>query len=362
MLTTIIAFSALTNTLLGQPTGSRTWNYMREDFYSQDSSAEREKTLLALIKALNERYVIPEVAKKIEGELTKWMKTPEFAQLDDPEAFAQRVNEILAANVTDAHLRFRYSAQVLPERKQAEEPSPEEIERFNRYVRRQNANFRAVERLEGNIGYLAFDGFTEPEDLARPMAAAMEFLQNTDAMIIDLRSNGGGSPSGVQVVCSYFFPPEPVLLNRIYFRRGDKSETFESWTLKDLPAPRFLDKPLYILVGKRTGSGAEECAYNFQQLHRGTIIGEPTWGGANPGGTVRIDDHHLCFIPVGRAENPYTKTNWEGTGVIPDIRVNAEKAKTTAQILILKELAGKETDPDYKSDLESLIQRLESGN
>ncbi|MEZ5163407.1 MAG: S41 family peptidase [Fimbriimonadaceae bacterium] len=191
------------------------------------------------------------------------------------------------------------------------------------------------------------------------MAAAMNFLSNTDAMIIDLRQNGGGDPSGVQVVCSYFFGEKPVHLNSIYFRPTD--ETHEFWTLENVDAPRFLDKPVYVLVSKRTGSGAEECSYNLQQLKRATIIGEPTWGGANPGGSVRLHDHFSCFIPVGRAINPITKTNWEGSGVIPDIKCDPAKSLEQAQVLILKELIAKEKDENYKSALEARLKALAQG-
>ena len=323
------------------------------------SSAERAKIIQELIKQMNERYVMPEIAEKIEAELTKWMKTDEFKTLNSPVPFASKVNEILKVNVTDAHLRFRYSPGVLPERREAGEPSQEEIDQATNWVRRQNATFRKVERLEGNIGYFAFDSFQSPEDISRPMAAAMNFLANTDAMIIDLRQNGGGDPSGVQVVCSYFFGEKPVHLNSIYFR--PTNETREFWTLEKLDAPRFLDKPVYVLVSKRTGSGAEECSYNLQQLKRATIIGEPTWGGANPGGTVRLHDHFACFIPVGRAINPITKTNWEGSGVIPDIKSDPQKSLEQAQVLVLKELISKEKDANYKSALEARLKVLEQG-
>ena len=358
MITSVVAYSMLVNVMLAQPRVPGMMPYLQEATETVDQVSERRAVLGTLIKELKDRYVVVDFAKKIEDELTKWMKTDEFLKLDDPTAFATRVNEILKANVTDAHLRFRYSPSVLPERREAGEPSEEEVAAYEAWARRQNANFRAIERLEGNVGYFAFDQFREQEKVKRPMAAAMNFLADTDAMIIDLRNNGGGDPAGVQLVCSYFFGEKSVHLNSIYFRPTD--ETIDFWTLKELDAPRFVDKPVYVLVSKRTGSGAEECAYNLQQLKRATIIGESTWGGANPGGTVRLSDHYSCFIPVGRAINPYTKTNWEGTGVIPDIKVDPAKAKEIAQLMIVKELAAKESDSSYKEALESLVKRLES--
>ncbi|MFM9874339.1 MAG: S41 family peptidase [Fimbriimonadaceae bacterium] len=358
MMTSAIAFSMMYSAVLGQPRMSTTIPYMRESADESVHVDERSVALLELFKQMAENYVVPAISEKIETDLTKWMKSADFASMTDPAAFTAKVNEVIKANVTDAHLRFRYSPRVLPVREAPGEPSAAELKDEADWIRRVNSNFRAVERLEGNIGYFAVDGFQGQDDVRRPMASVMSFLANTDALIIDLRENGGGDPAGVQLVCSYFFGEKPVHLNSLYFREGNHTEEF--WTLKELDAPRYVNKPIYVLVSKRTGSGAEECAYNLQQLHRATIIGEPTWGGANPGGMFRLSDHYSCFIPVGRAINPYTKTNWEGTGVIPDVKSDPAKAKETAQLMLLKDIAAKETDSNYKKALEGLIQRLES--
>jgi len=337
-------------------------NYAREALADKLSLDMRKATLTALIKQMNEVYVDTTAAAKIERELKKWMETDEFKKLDDAVEFTTKVNDILKSQVTDAHLRFRYSANLLPPRQDPREPSEAENREYENWVRRQNANFQKVERLEGNIGYFAFNQFQGHDDIARPMGAAMNFLSNTDAMIIDLRQNGGGDPAGVQMVCSYFFSEKPVHLNSIYFRQGN--QTIDFWTLEKINAPRFVDKPVYVLVSKRTGSGAEECAYNLQQLKRATIIGEPTWGGANPGGNIRLNDHFACFIPVGRAINPYTKTNWEGKGVIPDVAVDPVNALKTAQQMAVQAMMVKEKDEDYRNALGDLLKRLsaDTGN
>lgn len=335
-----------------------TASYAREALAEKLSLDMRTSTLKSLIKEMNEVYVDTTAAAKIERELKKWMETSEFKKLDDAQEFTAKVNEIIKSQVTDAHLRFRYSVTPLPPREDPREPSEAELKEYQTWVRRQNAMFQKVERLEGNIGYFAFDQFSDPEDVARPMAAVMNFLGNTDAMIIDLRNNGGGSPSGVQLVCSYFFDEKPVHLNSIYFREGNRTRNF--YTLEKVDAPRFVNKPVYVLVSKRTGSGAEECAYNLQQLKRATIIGEPTWGGANPGGVVRLNDHFQCFIPVGRAINPYTKTNWEGKGVIPDVAADPATALNTAHQMAVQEMIKNEKDADYKSALSDLLKRLTS--
>jgi len=316
----------------------------------------RKQTLSELYTALNERYVDESVAKKIVVELKRRDAAGEFEKLDSGPDFAAKLNELMKALVTDAHLRFRFSERPLPKRERPSEPSEEEIKRQAEEMKFINAGFEKVERLRGNVGYLKFNFFASPEDMKRQIASAMGFLANTEALIIDLRENGGGSPAGVRLVCSYLFDEKPVHLNSLYFREGNRTEEF--WTLKELDAPRYLDRDVYLLTSKRTGSGAEECSYNLKNLKRATLVGSSTWGGANPGGVVRLSDHFSCFIPVGKAINPITKTNWEGTGVKPDIEVDPAQALSTAHELALKSMISKEKDPAKKADLEGILKGL----
>lgn len=319
--------------------------------------ATKDTVLNNLIREMNARYVMPDIAKKIEGAITDWRKQDDYKQVADPAAFSAKVNDLIKAHVTDAHLRFRYSPRVLPVRQNPREPSKQEIDRQNWEVRFVNSGFEKVERLRGNVGYVKFNFFGSPREMARPLEGVMKFLANTDAMIVDLRDNGGGDPAGVQLFCSYFFGAKPVHLNSIYFREGNRTEEF--WTLKSLPAPRYADRPVYVLVSKNTGSGAEECSYNLQQLKRATLIGENTWGGANPGGMVRLGDHFACFIPVGRAINPYTKTNWEGTGVTPHVKIDPLKALDVAHVSAVKDVISKITDAEIKQQLGELLKELQ---
>ena len=205
--------------------------------------------------------------------------------------------------------------------------------------RKLNGGYRRVERLPGNVGYLQVDGFMHPDVAAEPAAAAMNFLANTDALIIDLRRNGGGGPQSVVLLCSYLFDEKPVHLNDLYWRKGDRTEEF--WTLKELTGKRYLGRDVYLLTSRRTFSAAEEFAYDLQCLKRVTIVGEMTGGGAHPGGGIPVGEHFVVFIPSGRAINPITKTNWEGTGVKPDVEVAADKALETAHELAVKKLLEK---------------------
>lgn len=318
-------------------------------------------TLDTLIKEMNETYVLPDVATKVEKSLRDWMATAEFDRTADPAIFAKLVNEVMRKEVTDAHLRFRYSESVLPVRANRREASPDELKRYREETKYVNSGFTKVERLKGNVGYVSFEGFWSPEDMKRPLAGAMKFLANVDAFIVDLRENGGGDPMGVRLFCSYFFGDQPVHLNDIVYRDGKKTTVTESWTLKKVEGPRFPDVPLYVLTSKRTGSGAEECAYNFQQLKRGTIVGSSTWGGANPGGRVRLSDHFDCFIPVGMARNPYTKTNWEGSGVQPDVAVDPKNALKEAHKLSVQKLIDSTKDSERREELLQVLDEVVKG-
>jgi C-terminal processing protease CtpA/Prc len=201
-------------------------------------------------------------------------------------------------------------------------------------MQRGNCAFEKVEWLPSNIGYLKFNGFADPEICGPTVAAAMGFLANVDALIIDLRNNGGGSPEMVAYVCSYLFT-ERTHLNDLYNRKEDK--TTEFWT-KDVPGPRLAKQPVLVLTSKRTFSGAEEFTYNLKNLKRATIIGETTGGGAHPVSGHRIDDHFMIGVPDARAINPITKTNWEGTGVEPDIKVPASDALEVAKKMAAEQI------------------------
>jgi len=251
----------------------------------------------------------------------------------------------------------RYSYEAVPERAPRQEPTAEEREQRKRDLTWMNHGFSKVERLRGNIGYLEFLNFMDEELGADTVAAAMNFVNGTDALIIDMRNNGGGNPAMVALVCSYLFGPEPIHLNDLYWREGNRTDEF--WTRKELSGKRYLNKDVYVLTSKRTFSGAEEFTYNLKNLKRATIIGETTGGGAHPGGGFRISEHFGMFIPTGRAISPITKTNWEGTGVIPDISVPADQALLVARIMALKKSTPTIENPDRKAAMTEEIQNLE---
>ena len=320
-------------------------------------AATRTQVIDTMLKRLNDSYVFPEVAKKMEQSIRDRAAKKEYDQITSAKEFAMTLTKDLQAVSNDKHLRVRYSHRGIPERGPRREPTAEEREERKRELSWMNHGFTKVERLAGNIGYIEFRNFMDEELGADTVAAAMNFVNGTDALIIDLRGNGGGNPAMVALICSYLFGPEPVHLNDLYWREGNRTDEF--WTRKEVAGKRYLNKDVYVLTSKRTFSGAEEFSYNLKNLKRATIIGETTGGGAHPGGGFRLSENFGIFVPTGRAISPITKTNWEGTGVTPDIAVPADQALTIARITALKKSLTKLQNPDFKEGVQEEIAKLE---
>ncbi|MEP7076986.1 MAG: S41 family peptidase [Acidobacteriota bacterium] len=318
-------------------------------------AATRSTVIKNLNGELNDGYIFLDTAKKMETDINERLSAGEYDKITTARAFAEKLTSDLQAISRDKHLRVRFSAQPVPIRKDRGEPTDAEKADFADFNKRVNYGFEKVERLQGNIGYLDLRGFFDPKEGIDTVAAAMTFVSNTDALIFDLRQNGGGDPGMVALICSYLFGDKAVHLNDLYFRRENKTDEF--WTKPIVAGRKFLDKDVYLLTSNRTFSGAEEFSNNLKTLKRATIIGETTGGGANPGDSVRLTEHFLVFVPTGRAINPITKTNWEGTGVEPDVKVPKEQALKTAYIAaLLKKLAAAKDD-DTKTAFKNLIDQ-----
>jgi retinol-binding protein 3 len=303
--------------------------------------ATRAAVIEGALKFLNESYVLPDVARQMDKAIRQRLKNKEYDKIDSAQALAKTLTDHLRAVCHDLHLRVQYSHRVLPPEPggAGQGPTPEMRERMRRYMASSNYEFKKLERLDGNVGYLELEGFAPTDGGAEIAIAAMNFLANTDALIIDLRQNHGGGPGMVALICSYLFDPEPVHLNDLYFRPEDS--THQWWTLAYVPGKRYTGKDVYVLTSKETFSAAEEFTYNLKTRKRATIVGETTGGGANPGGAQRINDHFSIWVPSGRAINPITKTNWEGTGVAPDLAVPAARALLSAHLAAVKAIAEK---------------------
>jgi CubicO group peptidase (beta-lactamase class C family) len=313
-------------------------------------AATRVAVIEGALKALNENYVFPEMAKQMDDAIRARLQRGEYDQFTDAAAFAARLTDDLRAVCRDKHLRVAYNAEPLPQR---DGPLPGNAVARDRV---RNFGFEKVERLEGNIGYLDLRGFMDVARAAETATAAMNFLAHTDALIIDLRRNGGGQPEMVAFLSSYLFD-KPTHLNDIYERPTNRTQQF--WTRAEVPGQRYLNKPVYVLTSKYTFSGGEEFSYNLKNLKRATLIGETTGGGAHPVSFRRINDHFGIAVPFGRAINPITKTNWEGTGVTPDVPAAAAQALQIAHLAALKQVLAATTDARRAEELKIVIASLQ---
>ncbi|MVM33464.1 peptidase [Spirosoma sp. HMF4905] len=322
---------------------------------------ERQSTIDTVLKLLNERYVFPDVARKMEQFVRS--KRDVYSTITEGNALAAQLTNDFRSIAHDKHLNVGYHPEGIPDEQiWKKEPTSAEREAQRAGMRagllHENFGILDVSVLKFNIGYLNFKYLAPPEFAGESYSAAMNYLAKTDALIIDLRQcRGAISEHAIPFLCSYFFA-EPTHLNDLYWRDGNI--TNQSWTYAEVPGHQYLNKPIYVLTSKQTFSGAEELAYDLKNLKRATLLGETTGGGANPGGTQRINAHFEMFLPFGRAINPITHTNWEGVGVEPDSAVSAKLALYKAQLLALRHIiADSTTEPNWRTELTTQLTSLE---
>jgi hypothetical protein len=316
---------------------------------------QRAEILQKLIASLASHYVFPDKAKAMAADLRARDKRGEYANITSAQAFAKKLTDDVRSVTHDLHLSVKYSAQDLPSQAtfDSEEPSPQDLE----MERRLNFGIEHVQRMDFNLGYLDLRAFAPPARVAPKIAAAMTLLADTDALVIDLRRNGGGEPATVALRGSYLFD-ERTHLNDIYDRVKDSTEQF--WSLDNLEGRKYgSKKPVYVLVSHETFSGGEDLAYTLQALKRATIIGATTGGGAHPVGARRLTDHFVAMVPTGRAINPITKANWEGVGVVPDIAVDPDKALAKATVLYLTDVLKTEKNEQRRRFLAQKLAELQ---
>ena len=327
-----------------------------------DAKAKAE-AIDSLVKDLKEMYVLPDVGDNVAKMLADRQTRGEYDSVTSAQQLSELLNKQMYDIAHDLHLHVLYSSQTIPPMSPPgaapQQPDPQALLQ----LRKANYYFDEVKRLDGNIGYLKMNAFTDAELGGPTVAAAIAFLANTDALIIDLRENGGGSSDMVALLASYLFSGDrPVHLSDVESRKeGTREYTLtQSWVLPYVPGPRYVDREIYVLTSRHTLSAAEAFSYDMQTQKRATIIGETTWGGAHPIRVMRLGDHFQVFMPRGQAINPITKTNWEGVGVKPDIAVPQEDALNVAQKTALEHLIAKTTDEQELGGLKHALADLEA--
>jgi hypothetical protein len=317
-------------------------------------------TIASLARGLKDAYVFPDVAAKIAATLEERNARGQYDSITSAKAFSDLVTKQMFEVANDKHLRLVYSARPLPAMPASKPGSaPPPNDRMLLQLRVSNYEFERVERLSGNIGYLKLNAFVDAERGGGVASGAMAFLANSDALIIDLRQNGGGGHAMVALLASYFFSGLVHLNDLAYRIEGSRDyDVTQVWTAPYVPGQRYIDKEVYILTSPRTFSAAEEFTYDLQALKRVTVVGETTAGGANPGGPYRLGDHFYAAMPRGHSINAVTKSNWEGKGIEPDVKVPEADALKTAHRIALQHLIEKTTDPQALGSLKQALATL----
>jgi hypothetical protein len=317
--------------------------------------AMRANVLEGLITNLNRYYVFPDKARAMETELRARETRGEYAKITSAVKFAYALTDDLRRVTNDRHINVIYSEGRLPPQEVLEDetPTPESLAG----ERKLNFGVERAELLRFNIGYLDLRAFGSPQGANEKFGAAMSLLGDTDALVIDLRTNFGGDPATVALFASYLFD-ERTRLNDIYYRGTDK--TTQYWTSNTLAGPKYgSTKKVYLLVSHDTFSAGEDFAYALKNLKRATLVGASTGGGAHPASARRLTDNFAAIVPNGRSLSPITNTNWEGVGVLPDVTIDPKHALEKAQSLFLTEKLAAEKDEGQRKRIQERLAELD---
>jgi len=298
-------------------------------------AAERQRVIDGAIANLTKYYIYPDVAQTMADALLAHENSGDDDAATDGEVFADLLTRQMRDVSHDRYVMMVYSTVTKPENPP---PSLEDVSRYRKEMEENNCTFEKVKILPHNIGYLKFNEFPDGSICGTTVAAAMASLNHADAIIFDLRDNPGGYANMVALIATYLFD-HPTHLNDFYNRSEHSTE--QSWTHPPVPGNRLADKPAFVLTSLSTFSAAEGFSYDLKMLNRATLVGETTSGRGHMGMGHRIDDHFTIRVPGIRVVNPISKTNWEGTGVKPDVKVKAADALKTAEKLAERRLQNK---------------------
>ncbi len=300
------------------------------------NAADRERVIEGVVANLTKYYVDAAVAQKTAGALLTHETSGDDDAATTGEAFADLLTRQMMEVSHDKYLLMDYSTVARPENPPA--PTTDEVARYRKEMEQNDCRIETTKILPHNIGYLKFNAFPDATVCGKTMAAAMTSLNNAEAIIFDLRDNRGGYANMVALIATYLFD-RPTHLNDFYDRGENRTE--QSWTLPPVPGNRLADKPVFVLTSPTTFSAAEGFSYDLKMLKRATLVGETTSGFGHMGMPHLLDDHFTIRIPGMRVINPISKTNWEGTGVEPDVKVKPADALAIAEKLAEKTLQQK---------------------
>ena len=318
----------------------------------------RAAVVQTLAAKMNANYIEPAVAEQAGKAIARKNAEGGYASVASAQAFSAVLAQDLREFSGDLHFGTFVDESFRERSGTAALPTRARMDEVREQAARQGYGIEKMERLPGNVGYIDLRGFGPTEFVGPAYTAAMSLMSGTDALILDLRRNGGGNPASVAYLMSHFFPfgDERHLID-MYSRPTGTTRQF--WTVKTV-GQRY-DKPVYVLTSARTFSAGEDCAYDFQTQKRGTLVGETTGGGSNPVSWFSVGHGIVVAIPTARTTNVVTKTNWEHVGVKPDIATPAAQALQTAHAAILRTLVSSAKDDNERAELQRLLTMVEKG-
>ncbi len=149
---------------------------------------------------IHKQYFDADLAAKMDHALREGLADGRYSGTKTPDALASSLTSDLYSMSHDKHL----SVIAVEADRPLSNPYGPPISR-QESVRVSNGGLQRIEILPGNVGYLNISAFFHPDESGSALADAMHILRNTDALIIDLRENNGGSPDTLTLFVSYFF-------------------------------------------------------------------------------------------------------------------------------------------------------------
>jgi retinol-binding protein 3 len=310
-------------------------------------AAAVQNTVESVSAVIAREYFDPTVAQRITATLHTRLADGAYADARDAGTLAATLTADLLAESHDKHL----AVGVVPTGRTDTARPPAESRQ--EAVRRTNGGVQRVEILPGNVGYLNLTAFWRIGEAREAISTAMRLLAHADALIIDMRENGGGSPDTVALVISYLLDGTPTPLFDIAPRYG-KPARYATAKVAAANGRR----PVYVLTAASSFSAAEGFPFLLQERRRAEVVGEVTAGAANPGRPYPVNALFEVVVPNGRLSSVTTGRNWEGIGVTPDVAAPAADALRVAHERALRRLIDTASTDDARVRLTDALRPL----
>ena len=337
------------------------------------TSTVRRTVVGALAEQLTRHYVDADTGAMIAKHMRDRLAAGAYDTISSPGRFAEALTVDLRSVNGDRHLNVTYSPGSPGQR-----PGPEGIRMMGpptrgpggpggpggpppnaaAAARRTNFSLGRVDILPGNVGYMDIRGFAGAPEVVDAIKSALDYLHNTDAIIFDLRRNGGGSPFSVNMIISHFTTADTIPSLTVKNRSGH--ETFTRYTLASVPGPRRPTVPLYVLTSGATASAGEDFTFVLKNMKRATIVGGTTAGAGHNNAVLDLGEGFNASVSFTRVMDPKTGAEWERVGVIPDVPVDPERALDVAHARALKTIAASTTDARWRRTLDLIREGIEA--